>query len=112
MSLVWLVLCIFPFFNTFAQDPDFDFNLLSPLNVVACDEAQTFTIEVGNIVVNPAEGNVLTLDLPPGILYEVGSVTTLATPGGNVSEDDISNPASIVFALPDLNGGGKCALYR
>lgn len=86
-SLLWLFLFAFPFFNTIAQDPDFDFNVFAPLNMVACGEAETFTIEVGNVVVNPAEGNVLVLDLPPGIVYEIGSVTTLATPEGNVSED-------------------------
>ncbi|MCS7153623.1 MAG: DUF11 domain-containing protein, partial [Bacteroidia bacterium] len=64
-----------------------------------CGSAQTFQVTVANTTPNPLSGVQLAVQMPPGVLYQSGSVTPPAT---LVSASPQNQP---VFALPNLSPG-------
>ncbi|MCS6790848.1 MAG: hypothetical protein NZ580_07705, partial [Bacteroidia bacterium] len=69
--------------------------------LTVCGSAGTFSVTVQNTTGSPLTGVQLAVSMPPGILYEVGSVTAPAT---EVSTTPLNQP---VFGLPNLAPGAS-----
>ncbi len=81
-------------------------------DVVACDGMAFNQVRI--VVTNNSADNMLvTIDLPPGVFYETGSITTISQLGGlSVAESNISNLNAPVFAISpgNLSSGNEIVL--
>ena len=94
------ICCVFGllFFQTgIAQINNITFSNQSPNKLVVCGDVDTFYISASNITSTSLTNVSIVVELPPGIDYIAGSVTS-----SGVSEDNIAQPDSLVFSATDM----------
>ena len=98
-----LLLLISLSLSVLTASSQYNINSVVEPEILVCGDSEIFTAKILNDGSNAATGITVQVDLPTGILYDLGSFSEITTNGGQAF--NVSNTSSPVFSFNDLPAG-------